>query len=167
MFPLCQMNKPTGTRGLTPHMSNLANEVKLGHREPLVYATKKMIFTLTISSYICKISPTCFSISLTKVINMMLQFHENVTPVQRIIATRVKQKCICSEKLAFITAAGDHGTAVASDKYIRVSLISKKWTNIREASGWSTAPNAAKTISREAWNSPVKYPLWEHKFDKR
>ena len=28
MFPLCQTNKPTGARGLTPHMSSLANEVK-------------------------------------------------------------------------------------------------------------------------------------------
>ena len=27
------------------------------------------------------------------------------------------------------------GTAVASDKYVRVRLISKKWANIQEASG--------------------------------
>ena len=61
------------------------------------------------------------------------------------------------------------GTAVASDKNhdVRVCLISKKWTNIQEASDYSMAPNAAKAISGEAWNSPVKYPIWEHKSDKR
>ena len=40
MFPLCQTYKPTGARGLTSHVGSLANEVKIGHREPLVYATK-------------------------------------------------------------------------------------------------------------------------------
>ena len=44
MFPLCQTYKPTGARGLTSHMSSLANEVKIGHREPLVYATKTVDF---------------------------------------------------------------------------------------------------------------------------
>ena len=35
--------------------------------------------------------------------------------------------------------------------------ISKKWTNIQEASGYSTTPNAARTMSYRAWNSPVEY----------
>ena len=40
----------------------------------------------------------------------MLQFHDNMLPVQWIIPTRVKHGCAaCAEKLeAFITAAGDH-----------------------------------------------------------
>ena len=43
------------------------------------------------------------------VINRMLQVHDNIPPVQRIISTRVKHKCICTGKLeALITAAGDH-----------------------------------------------------------
>ena len=44
MFPLCQTYKPTGARGLTSHMGSFANEVKIGYREPLVYATKKNDF---------------------------------------------------------------------------------------------------------------------------
>ena len=64
------------------------------------------------------------------VINRMLQFVDNMLPVQRMNATRVKQKCICSGKLeACITAAGDHW------HYSRVRLISKQWVNIQEASG--------------------------------
>ena len=41
----------------------------------------------------------------------------------------------------------------------------KKWTNIQKASGWLTAPNTAKTISCQAWNSLVEYPNWDYKFD--
>ena len=37
------------------------------------------------------------------------------------------------------------------------------WTNIQEANGWSTAPNAARPISCKAWNSPVEYPSRECK----
>ena len=73
MFPLCQTYKPTGACGLTPRMSNLANEVKLSPREPLDYATETIDFHteshqnhITISSYICKISPSYFSMLLTK-----------------------------------------------------------------------------------------------------
>ena len=32
------------------------------------------------------------------------------------------------------------------------------WTNIQEASGSSTTPNAARTISCKAWNCPVECP---------
>ena len=43
------------------------------------------------------------------VIKKMLQFHDNLSPVQRIIATRVEHECTCTGKLeAFIAAAGDH-----------------------------------------------------------
>ena len=71
----------------------------------------------------------------------MLQFHDNMSPVQRINATRDKQKCIHvyvveNSKLSsplLMTIC----TAVTSDKYhdVRVRLISKKWTNIQEESG--------------------------------
>ena len=33
------------------------------------------------------------------------------------------------------------------------------------ANGWSTAPNATRTISCKAWNSPVEYPSRECKHD--
>ena len=39
-------------------------------------------------------------------------------------------------------------------------LLFKRWTNMQEASGWSTTPNAARTISCKAWNSPAEYPSW-------
>ena len=92
----------------------------------------------------------------------MLQFHDNMPPVQRIIATRVKHKCICSEKLeAFIAA----DTAVASAKYVRVRLISKKMD--QHTGGKWLIHSATKTINREAWNTPWKYAMWEHKSDKR
>ena len=67
----------------------------------------------------------------------MLQFHDNMPPVQRIIATReltrnvyVVENPKLSSPLLVTT-----GTAVTSDKYVRVRSISKKWTNIQEASG--------------------------------
>ena len=44
MFSLSQAYKPTEERGLTSRMSSLANEVKVGHREPLGYATKTIDF---------------------------------------------------------------------------------------------------------------------------
>ena len=44
MFPFCQTYKPTGARGLTSRRSSLANEVNIGHRESLVYATKTIDF---------------------------------------------------------------------------------------------------------------------------
>ena len=44
MFPLCQTNKATGARGLMSRMSSLANEVKTGNQELLVYATKTTDF---------------------------------------------------------------------------------------------------------------------------
>ena len=47
----------------------------------------------------------------------------------------------------------------------RLKLGFKKWTNIQKASGWLTAPNTAKTISCQAWNSLVEYPSWDYKFD--
>ena len=57
MFPLCQTYKPTGARGLTSCMSSLANEVNIGHREPLVYATKTIDFhTDNITIYMQDIS---------------------------------------------------------------------------------------------------------------
>ena len=34
----------------------------------------------------------------------------------------------------------------------------KRWTNMHEAGGLSTTPNAARTISCKAWNSPADYP---------
>ena len=40
----------------------------------------------------------------------------------------------------------------------RLKLGFKKWTNIQKASGWITAPNTAKTISCQAWNSLVEFP---------
>ena len=41
---------------------------------------------------------------------------------------------------------------------IILNQISKNWTSIQGASGYSTAPTAARTISCKAWNSPVAYP---------
>ena len=43
-----------------------------------------------------------------------------------------------------------------------LNKISLKWTNIQEASGLSTSPNATRTISSKAWNSP-EYPSRECK----
>ena len=39
-------------------------------------------------------------------------------------------------------------------------VFSKRWTNMQEASGLSTTPNVARTISYKAWNSPAEYPHW-------
>ena len=36
---------------------------------------------------------------------------------------------------------------------------------MQEASGWSTTPNAARTISCKAWNSPAEYPSWVARCD--
>ena len=36
---------------------------------------------------------------------------------------------------------------------------------MQEASGWSTTPNVAKTISCKAWNSPAEYPCWVARCD--
>ena len=49
------------------------------------------------------------------------------------------------------------------------NLIYKKWTNKKEASGYSTAmaPNTVRTISCKAWNSPVEYTSRETKHDIR
>ena len=41
----------------------------------------------------------------------------------------------------------------------------KKWTNIQEASGNSTAPNTARTLSCKAYNFPVEYLSRESKHD--
>ena len=43
--------------------------------------------------------------------------------------------------------------------------ISKRRTIMQEASGWSTTPNATRTISCKAWNSPVEYPSWVARCD--
>ena len=43
--------------------------------------------------------------------------------------------------------------------------ISKKWTNIQDARDKCTPPNAARTFSCKAWNSPVEYPSSECKHD--
>ena len=46
-----------------------------------------------------------------------------------------------------------------------LNSISNRWTNMQEASGESTTPNAARTISCKAWNSPAKYPSWVARCD--
>ena len=50
---------------------------------------------------------------------------------------------------------------------ILLNYISIKWTNMQEASGSSTAPNATRTISCKARNSPVEYPCGECKNDTK
>ena len=47
--------------------------------------------------------------------------------------------------------------------HYHVKLDFQKWTYIQEASGQSTAPYTARTISRKAENSPVEYPSRESK----
>ena len=47
----------------------------------------------------------------------------------------------------------------------RLKLISKKWTNIQESNGKSTAPNTTRTIYSKAWNSSIQYSSWDHKID--
>ena len=37
-------------------------------------------------------------------------------------------------------------------------MWAEKWTITQEASGPSTAPNAARRISRQAWNTPADHP---------
>ena len=46
-----------------------------------------------------------------------------------------------------------------------LKVDSKKWTNIREASGSSTTPNGTRTIRCKAWNSPAEYPSWVARCD--
>ena len=41
----------------------------------------------------------------------------------------------------------------------------KKWTNLQEASGWSTASETVRKISLKAWSPSVKYPNREYKHD--
>ena len=43
--------------------------------------------------------------------------------------------------------------------------ISKRWTNMQEACGLSTTPDAPRTISCKAWNSPAEYPSWVARCD--
>ena len=43
--------------------------------------------------------------------------------------------------------------------------ISKRWTNMQGASGQSTTPSVARTISCKAWNSPTEYPSWVARCD--
>ena len=40
----------------------------------------------------------------------------------------------------------------------QLSMWAEKWTIMQEASGSSMAPNAARRISYQAWNTPVDYP---------
>ena len=105
MFPLCQTYKPTGARGLTSHMSSLANEVKT-----VCLRDENNWFPHWQYHHIyARYRPRVYYVVEKTVLNGRLPFHDNMSPVQRIIATRVKQKCICSGKLeALITAAGDH-----------------------------------------------------------
>ena len=49
--------------------------------------------------------------------------------------------------------------------YYHFNLDLKKWNNIPEASGQSTAPDATGTNSCKAWNSPVENPSTECKHD--
>ena len=42
-----------------------------------------------------------------------------------------------------------------------------KWDQLQEASGYSTAPKTARTISWKAWNYPVEYPSSESIHDIR
>ena len=43
--------------------------------------------------------------------------------------------------------------------------ISKRWTNMQEASGYSATPNVARTISCKPWNSRAEYPSWVARCD--
>ena len=49
--------------------------------------------------------------------------------------------------------------------YYHFKLDFPNWTNIQGASGYSTAPNAARTISCKDWNSLVEYPSGVCKHD--
>ena len=49
----------------------------------------------------------------------------------------------------------------------QLKIISKKGTNILEASGKSVVRNTAWTISCKARNYSVKYPSWEYKSDMK
>ena len=73
MFPSCETYKPTRAHRLASRMSNIANEVKVSHREPLGHMTIIIDFHteshqnhITISSHIYKVSPSWFSMLLTK-----------------------------------------------------------------------------------------------------
>ena len=41
---------------------------------------------------------------------------------------------------------------------LRLRMSAEKWTIMQEASGSSTAPNAARIINCLAWNTPADYP---------
>ena len=49
--------------------------------------------------------------------------------------------------------------------YYHFKLDFKKMDQHTGASGYSTAPNAARTISCKAWNSPVEYSSGKCKHD--
>ena len=61
----------------------------------------------------------------------------------------------------------DRGTDGQTDVFGVISCLvtAKKWTNIQEASSWSTAPSTTRTISCKAWNCPVEYSRTESKHD--
>ena len=46
-------------------------------------------------------------------------------------------------------------------------MISKTWTNIKEANGQSTASNTTGTIIRKARNSPIENYNCDYKFDTK
>ena len=65
--------------------------------------------------------------------------------------------CICqnTQKIRYII----HYIKLTAQLLFKNS-ISKRWTNMQEASGKSTTPNAARTIRWKALNSPAEYPSW-------
>ena len=51
------------------------------------------------------------------------------------------------------------------EAHYHFKLHFQKWTIIQEASGQSTAPDIARTISSKAWNSLIEYHSKESTYD--
>ena len=116
-------------------MSGIANEIKIGHRETLDYAMNTIDFHIEshqshikISSYICKISPSCFYVLLTQLyetrrwnsitLHVYLQFSEWLLLELNMNALENSKR---PSSLLVTT-----GTVVTSDSHVRMCLLSFK-----------------------------------------
>ena len=70
--------------------------------------------------------------------------------------------CICQKKIRY----SFHYVKPTAQLLFKISIF-KRWTNMQEASCWSSTPNTARTISCKAWNSTAEYPSWVARCDKK
>ena len=95
-----QTNRGMQTDVTQSRISSLANEVKVGHWEPPELRDENNRFThwepskshYDIITYMQGTALVFLYVISTTAINEMLKFHDNISPVQRMIATRVKHE---------------------------------------------------------------------------